>query len=407
MPNYSYQGRNDKGQLIKGKVEADNYNVVASKLLETGITPVDIKEIKFDIDWYRVFGRELFRKKLKRTELLNFCRQMSSLYKAGVPITLSIARLAESARSNMLKVALEQVLVDIESGLELAKSLQKHKHVFPNLVVNIVEVGENTGKLDESFLQLANYLDLEDSTVKRVKAALRYPIIVISAIVIALVVLNMMVIPVFSGLFKSMKMELPLLTRVLIGTSDFTLAYWKHILLCIIILFILFRILIHTKKGLYLWNRFQIKIPFIGKILQKVIYARFARAFALILRTDVVLSRGIELVATSLNNKYMSAKVMEMRYLITRGESIINSAKATNMFSPLVLQMLLVGEEGGNIDEMLEFVADYYEREADFEIQRLSQAIEPVLMVIIGGLVLVLALGIFLPMWQMMRGMMR
>ncbi|MDH5396409.1 MAG: type II secretion system F family protein, partial [Gammaproteobacteria bacterium] len=260
---------------------------------------------------------------------------------------------------------------------------------------------ENTGNLDEVFLQISTYLERERNTRNQIKAALRYPAFVITAITIAMIIINMFVIPTFAKVFAGFKAELPLPTRILLGISDFTVNYWYFILAVLLMSLYALRRYIKTEKGHWQWDRFITRIPIIGSIVLRATLARFARSFSMSLRAGVPLVTGLALVSRAVDNVFIGGHIADMRNGVERGDSLTRTAASTNMFTPLIIQMLTVGEETGNVDDMLEEVADFYDREVDYDVKNLTSAIEPILIVFIGAMVLVLALGVFLPMWDL------
>lgn len=399
MAQYHYIGRDAEGKLVKGKLEAIATNAMAEQLLQQGITPLHIDIISPSESIANMF----VRRKISLEQLITFCRQMYTLIKAGVPIVQSIHHIAETSRSKALTDGLNGVVEGIEGGLTFAQALAKYPKIFPPVFVSIVDAGENSGQLDISFKQLTSYLELEASTIKTIKTVIRYPVLVIVAIFTALIVINFMVVPAFSKLFLSFHSELPLPTRILIGTSNFLTHHWYYLLIIVILLFFIIRHIIHTKPGRLSWDHWKLKIPVIGDIMYRIILARFSRTFALMLKTGLPVRRGLTLSAAIVNNEYISEAILAMRDHVERGVSLTQAARESHLFSPLVIQMISVGETAGSIDSLLTEVAEYYEREVAYDLTRLTDLIEPVLLVIMGGMVLLLALGVFLPMWDMVQ----
>lgn len=399
MASYTYKGRDNRGQAIDGEVEANSEDAAASQLINKSITPIEIKlaqEKKPSVNLS--FSR---KKKPSNKDLILFSKQMYSLLHAGVPIIRAIKGLADTTRNLVLKGTLNSIRSDIESGKELSAALAQHPAVFSQIFTNMIQVGENTGNLDEVFLHISVYLERDKNTRDQVKAAMRYPLFVIATITIAMFIINIWVIPTFAKVFKGFDAELPLATRILLAISDFTVNYWYLILGALIISIIIIRYYIKTEKGRWQWDRFITRIPITGSIVMRAILSRFARSFAMSLTSGVPLVRGLTLVSRAVDNVYVGDHIAEMRNGIERGESLTRTATATKMFTPLIIQMLSVGEETGNVDEMLNEVADFYDREVDYDIKNLTSAIEPILIILIGFMVLVLALGVFLPMWDL------
>lgn len=401
MPNFSYKGRSNRGALVQGELEAATIDAVANQLFNTGITPIDISEKRSrggDAD--SIVSRfRAIRPGLD--DIILFTRQMYTMMKSGVPITRAMNGIIASTRNVFLVNALKESLSYLESGRDLASSLGRHPEIFPTLFISMVKVGEETGRLDESFMRITNYLELEKETRQRIKAAIRYPIFVIVAIGIAMAVINIFVIPTFAELFAKADVPLPWQTRLLMTVSGFFVAWWPVALAALIGGAIGFRTYITTENGRYWWDKNKLKIPIIGSILHRATLGRFARAFSMALTSGVPLVQAMVVVARSVDNEYISEHILNMRNGIERGESLTRTATITGQFTPLVLQMLSVGEETGEVDNLLVEVADYYEREVDYDIKNLSASIEPVLIIAIGIMVLILALGVFLPMWDL------
>ncbi len=403
MPQFIYKGRNARGTLINGEIDATTADAVASQLFNTGITPIDIKERKTASSTDISLSKYLNRTAPGLDDLILFSRQMYTLMKSGVPMLKSISGLIQSSRNYILIQALKDMMNNLESGRDLSSSLARHPDIFSSLYISMVKVGEETGRLEESFFRISEYLVREKDTRERIKAALRYPMFVIVAIAIAVAIINIWVIPVFADLFAKANVELPWQTRFLIGTSDFFVQWWPMMIVVIIGTTVSAKLYIKTENGRYFWDQYKLKIPLAGDIIYRATLARFARSFAMGLKSGVPLIQAMTVVSRSVDNEFISDKVLGMRNGIERGESLTRTANLTKMFTPLVIQMLAVGEETGKVDDMMDEVADYYDREVDYDIKGLSSAIEPILIVAIGIMVLILALGVFLPMWDMAK----
>lgn len=360
MANFAYKGRDSQGNATSGVVEAANEMAAAEQLMRRGVMPTELKPGKAKsaaIDWSL-----LLEGGVKLDELVIFSRQMYALTRAGIPILRAIAGLEESTHSKPLKRALHSLGEDLGNGRPLSSSMQAHPKVFSSLFVAIIHVGENTGQLEESFLQLANYFELELETRKRIKTAMRYPSFVMIAIGIAMVILNIMVIPVFAGMFAKFGVELPLATRILLATSHFFVNYWWLLLAILAGMVFGWRRWVATTKGKLTWHRWQLKLPIVGTIIERSLLARFARSFSMMLKAGVPLNTALTLVADAVDNAYMAGRVRDMRAGIERGESLLRTASSSGLFTPLVMQMIAVGEETGQVDDLLHEAAEYYER---------------------------------------------
>jgi MSHA biogenesis protein MshG len=330
-----------------------------------------------------------------------FSRQMHTLLKAGVPISRALAGLQESSQNQTLNRVVGEVREKLESGHELSLGMRAHPKVFTPFMINMVRVGELTGRLDEVFLRLYEFLVFEKKMGDDIRTAMRYPAIVVSALAIAMFIVNVFVIPAFGKMFASFKAELPLMTRILIGISDFFVAYWPFILLAMAAAAFGFRAYVRTPAGRYSWDWLKLRLPLVGPLVKKATLAKFARSFSLAGQSGVPIVQALTLVADVVGNAYLEARILHMREGIERGESILRNAVSAGVFDAVVLQMVAVGEETGEMNSLMSEIADMYEREVAVEVDGLTAKAEPILLVLMGGLVLILALGVFLPMWDM------
>jgi MSHA biogenesis protein MshG len=403
MPVFAYRGRGARGELVTGTLEAADQGAVADQLLNTGVTPVDIKATAAaaaDADSPGWLAR-LLEPKVSLVDVMLFSRQMYTLLKAGVPILRALAGLQESATNPTLSKVIDDLRVSLDSGRELSASMRRHPKVFSNFYINLVRVGEMTGLLEDVFLRLFQHLEFEKDMRDRVKTALRYPAFVVVAMAVALFVVNIFVIPVFADLYKGFNAPLPLLTKVLVGFSSFTVRFWPLFVAAAFAGFIGFRSFVATQRGKYAWDRFKLRVPIAGKIVLKATLARFARGFALSIKSGVPIVQGLTTVANVVDNDYVAQRIEQMRDGVERGESVLRTAVTTGVFTPVVLQMIAVGDETGTLDDLMLEIAQMYEREVDYEIKSLGSQIEPILIVCLAVLVLILALGVLLPIWNL------
>jgi MSHA biogenesis protein MshG len=406
VPVFAYRGRGAQGELVTGTVEAVDQGAVADQLLNTGVTPVDIRAAAVRVEEEKgAWVQALLAPKVDLVDTMLFSRQMYTLLKAGVPIMRALGGLQESATNPTLRTVITDLRVSLDAGRELSTALRRHPDVFSNFYVNVVRVGETTGQLEEAFDRLFGYLEFEREVRERIKTALRYPTIVIVVIASAIAIVNFAVIPVFAKVFEAQKVPLPLLTRLLIAVSDSFLAYWPFMLAAGILAVAGFVTYTRTGQGRYNWDRVKLRIPVAGRIIFKATLARFARAFALAGRAGVPIVQTLTVVAGVVDNSYLGQRVEQMREGVERGESVLRTAVTAGVFTPVVLQMIAVGEETGELDDLMNEVAEMYEREVDYEIKNLSASVEPIITIALGVLVLLLALGIFLPLWDMGRVM--
>ncbi|MDC9501098.1 type II secretion system F family protein [Pseudoalteromonas sp. Angola-18] len=400
MQLYSYKAKDAKGALVKGRVEANNEAGVADSLLKRQYIPISISlvETKNNI---KLFDN-LFSEKITLDDMIMFSRQMYSLLKAGIPIIRAMIGLADTTQNKEFKSVLLEVTRQLEQGRELSSALAIHNKVFSRLTISMVKVGEGSGRLEDAFYQLAIYFEKEQETRKRIKAAMRYPTFVILALLVAMIILNIFVIPTFASMFEKFDAELPLMTQILIGTSNFFVNYWWLLALMLVGGVVAWRRYLNTSAGRFKWDHHKLKIPFVGDILKRSLLGRYSQSLAMVLRSGVPMTTGLSLTAHAVDNSYMEKAIITMRQDIEKGDSLLRASRSSELFSQLVLQMVAVGEETGRVDELLQEAADFYEREVDYDLRSLTAKIEPILTVFVAIMVLILALGIFMPMWNMM-----
>ena len=402
MAVYAWRGRNARGEAVQGQLESMSEGGVADQLMSIGVAPVHIAlapaaaEARDD-NWLA----RLSRKPLVVEDILVFSRQMYTLNKAGVPILRAFAGLQASATKPAMVEMLKDIRSSLDQGRELSAAMSRHSEVFGAFYISMIRVGEMTGRLTEVFLRLNQHLEFERDVRERIKQAMRYPIFVMIAMAIAVVILNIFVIPVFAKVFAGFNTQLPLITRGLLGFSAWMLAWWPLLMAGLVGAGVVIRGYLRTTEGRYRWDARKLKLPIVGDIVLKATLARFARSFALSSQSGVPLVQALTVVAQTVDNAFIGSRIEQMRDGIERGESISRCAAATGVFTPVVLQMINVGEETGELDNLLFEIADMYERETDYSIKGLSAAIEPILLAVIAVLVLLLALGVFLPLWNL------
>ena len=420
MAVFAYKGRNDRGDLMQGTLDGDDSSAVADHLMNTGITPLEIKEIRGakarsgnetgneknggmgEPAWFK----RLNEKPITPKDLILFSRQMHTLLKAGVPIMRALTGLQESTQNPTVAAMIQDLRESLDKGRELSVALRRHPKVFSLFYISMVQVGEMTGMLDEIFIRLYDYLEFERDMRQRIKAAIRYPIFVLVAMAIAIVIINLFVLPIFAKVFAGFHAELPPLTKMLMGFSAFMVNYWALMLVALIVAALCFRLYTNTPGGRYQWDKNKFKLPLAGEIIFKSTLARFARSMALSFRSGMPVLQGLSVIGMVVDNVFVRGHIERMRDGIERGESILRTAAATGVFSPVVLQMIAVGEETGDLDGLMFEVATMYEGEVKYEVETLSARIEPILIVILAIMVLIMALGVFLPMWDLGRAAM-
>jgi MSHA biogenesis protein MshG len=401
MTIYAFRGRNTEGRLVNGQVDAPSADAAANQLLGRGVTPLALDEQKITQSLSERWQEMTNTGRVETVELIMFCRQMYTITKSGIPLIKGLRGLSASMRNYTFQKTLDDIVERLESGVELSAAMRHHPKMFNNLFVSMIAVGEGSGRLDLVFKQLTDYMERDQNTIKSIKTALRYPTFVLIALAIAMAVVNLKVIPAFAGMFEKFGADLPLPTRILVGTSNFFVDYWPYMAVILAVGSFAIYNYINTPEGSRVWGRKKLRIIVIGDIIERASLARYARAFGLMLQAGLPISNALELCARAIDNPYLGDKIRGIRAGIERGEGLFQTHLTSGMFTPLVLQMISVGEESGQVDTLLAEVAEFYEREVEYDVKNLSDRIEPIMIIIMAAFVTVLALGIFLPMWDM------
>lgn len=400
MPKFAFSAKDAHGVLSSGVREAPTAGELAKELAATGVVPLLIKP-EAEAAKVLVPPTSKLNRSVKLDELIIFCHQMSSLTRAGISVVRAVRGLSESQKNERFAGVLNDIASQLESGTDVATSMRRYPKVFSELFASVIHVGENTGRLDVAFRQIAGYLQTERETRRRVKAATRYPSFVIAAMAGGVLVLNIFVIPAFAGVFAKFKAELPWQTKAIMAVSDFFVNFWPLLLVVALCSVFGVRQYVATPAGRLNWDRIKLKLPLLGGIFNRINLARFCQTFAMVSKSGLPITQGLSVISRAIGNEYQAQKVAQMREGIERGSGVYQTASETKMFSAVVLQMISVGEETGNMDELMEQAATFYEEEVDYDLKTLTEAIEPILIIGIAGLVLIMALGVFLPLWDL------
>ena len=402
MDIFEYKGRNKRGEVMQGTIESPNQEVVAAWMIAAGISPIRIQvkanALKDQPQWLRELQGG---GTLKLMDLLLFTRQMGTMVKAGVPMIQALTGIQKSTSNQALIRVLQDIRADLDKGIELSAAMARHPKFFNDYYVSMIRVGEGSGQLEEIFKRLFEQLKFDEHMRKKVKGAMRYPTFVLSAIAIAVAILTIFVIPAFAKVYASMHATLPILTIFLISASGFAVNYWWAVLAMIGLAFYGFKLFTDTPDGRYRWDKFKLRIPVVGSITTKATLARFCGSFATASKSGVPIVQAFTLVSRAVDNAFIEKRILGMRDGVERGESMLRAAQTAGIFSPLELQMISVGEETGDVEGMLGQVAETYQDEVEYEVGRLSESMEPILLAFMGVLVAILMLGIFLPMWDL------
>ena len=402
MPIFNYEGRGENGQKITGTLKTDNTEMVMTFLAERKITPIKIMEAKIYHHFFNFLNIK-FKKGVKKQVLLNFTRQMATLLTAGMPIIKAVKLLAQSTKNKLMKKIIADLAEGLESGNNFTKCLQKHSDSFPAIFLSIIDIAENTGQLDIAFKYLTTFLDKQLVNHKRLIAAIRYPIIVISTSILALIIINVLVIPQFAEMFKNFKSALPLPTVILMNTSQFVLHNWGIMLTIVILLILGWYYMLRKPKYRLLWDENKLKLPVIGNLQKKIILTQFAWTFSMILHTDIPILKGLTMIGSLTENLYITNKILAIRDRIDHGEKFTNAVLKGDIFDDSALQLIEVGDETGKLEEMFTKIAGIYDEEVDYAIKNMNDLLEPLLLIFIGAIVTMLALGVYLPMWDIIK----
>lgn len=402
MAEYLYKGRSVSGGLLSGRLNGNSPDAVANRLISIGVTPVEITEARessamtVEELWRRVGGSRPTTK-----DLCLFCRQMHVIARTGLPLLRGLTGLTETTHNVVLKQALLDVISSLESGRSLSKSLARHPDIFSELFISIIEIGEATGTMDTAFMRMYEYLTMDQDVRDRVRSAVRYPIIVMIGIAIAVAIITVFVIPNFAPIFRTLGDNIPLPTVIIIGLSNFVINQWDILIIMFAATVAATRYYVHTDAGRFRWDRLKLGIPVTGQIMRHAALSRITRSLEISLEAGLPMNETLRTVSGAIGNVYLAEKLSHLGTGVERGESLYSASNSADLFTPLVLQMIALGEETGALPELLGEAADHYKREVDYDLDNLSAALEPILIVAVGAMVLILALGVFLPMWDM------
>jgi len=404
MPAFAYVARDPNGQKVEGVLDTPDTNALAETLGAQGLMLVRAHARTADATSpVADGGTSFFEPRIEAVDLVLFCRQLATLLRAGVPLLRSLKGLEESAGKPRFARVLVSLQQQLESGREFSASMKNEGTVFSGYIVSMVRVGELTGRLPDVFAGLARQLSFERDNREQVRAALRYPLFVLAVAFAAIVAVNIFVIPAFAKVYRGLNAELPLLTKILMGVSDFALAYWPLILAALAGLIGFTVSFLRTRTGRRWFDALLLRLPIIGPLVHKAALARFTKSFGLALDSGVPAVDALTAALETADNVILAERIAAMRVSAERGESLARAARASGVFTPTILQMIAVGEETGALGEMMNEVADHYQKEVDYSIKGLASQIEPILILVLGSIILVFALGVFLPLWDLSR----
>ncbi|WP_130472688.1 type II secretion system F family protein [Candidatus Magnetaquicoccus inordinatus] len=399
MPLFRYTARNPH-DLISGTLQAADSASVAHYLLNNMMEPLTIEEVaEKPLLWQTLSS--LLPSQPNLDEMILFSRQLAALTQAGVPIIRSLQTIREHAHHPRMNRALESIIEHLNSGRDLTSAVAQHPQIFGPVMPRLIHIGEQTGRLDSAFEQIHTYLQRDRDSKRRLQTALRYPLLVLFSALLTLLVVNAFVIPTFAKMFARFGADLPLLTRMLIASSQFIQQSWPWLLALFLACLLALPVAMRNLRIRRWWDRQKLQLPLVGNLIQRTLLARLSRTFAMAQRSGLTVTQTLDMLEETLDNHFLVQQLSLMRTSVQEGESLTQAAHRTLLFPPMVLQMIAVGEQSGKLDELLQEVALFYDREVEYELQALNTLLEPLLLAIVAVVVLILALGIFLPMWNL------
>jgi len=392
MTTWEYSARTVGGEIQRDEIERPSRDDVVSYLRQRKLIPINIREKEEEFSFELGTG-------VSNKDLVLFTRQFATMVNSGLPLVQALNILADQTQNEKLQQVVRDVLYDVESGHTLADALREHPDIFSDLYVNMVEAGEAGGILDTILLRLSTFLEKNEALARKVKGAMIYPAVIMVVAVAAIAILLLFVIPTFQQMFASFDQQLPLPTRIVIGMSQFLQTQGLWVLIGLAGGGFLFNRWINTDSGKLSWHKFLLQVPMLGGLVKKASIARFTRTLGTLLSSGVSILEGLEITARTSGNKVVENAIMESRSSIAGGKSISEPLAETEVFPPMVTQMINVGEQTGDLDGMLSKIADFYDDEVDVAVESLLKALEPamivVLGVIVGGMIVAMYLPIF------------
>jgi len=394
---YTYKVRDKSGNVLNGTIVADNEALVLQRLREQGFVPLEVGKQK------KGFNVELTAKKVKFKELSVFSRQFATMVNSGLPILRALAILAEQTENPELARVLGVIRTDVEQGASLSGAMVKHPKVFNDLFVAMVKSGETGGSLDDVLLRLADMIEAEVRLRGKIKSAMTYPIAVVALVVLIMSAMLLFVVPQFQTIYGSLGGSLPLPTRILLTMSNIFKKFWYIVLIGSIAFRFFFKRWKKTEKGRAAVDKMKLKVPVFGILFQKTALSRFATTFSMLLRSGVPILQSLEIVSETVNNRVVSDAIDDVQASVREGESMAKPLARHAVFPPMVVQMIAVGEETGQVDMMLEKVATFYEQEVEASVDALTSLIEPLLIAVIGGCVGAAVIALYMPMFNIIK----
>jgi type IV pilus assembly protein PilC len=396
---YVYKVRDKAGRLVEGSLEAQSEQLVVSRLREMGYVPLSVAR-KARSPWTIDIS---IGQKSNLKDLVVFSRQLATMIDSGLSILRALSILAEQTESKSLAKIIGDMKVDIEQGLSFSQAVARQPKTFPPLYLAMVRAGEVGGVLDETMTRLAATLEKQLELRAKVKSAMTYPIVVAAIVVLIVTGMLLFVVPMFEGMYKDLGGKLPLPTQILINASQLMLHIWWLVAIVMVGVTVAFRRWIAKPEGRLRWDQFKLRVPIFGPLMAKSALARFARTLAALIRSGVPIMESLDIVGDTTGNAVISRALVAARERIRLGESVSTALTNDDVFPPMVVQMIAVGEETGALDHLLEKIADFYDAEVQATVDSLTSLIEPALMVFMGVSVGGMVIALYLPMFQLIN----
>jgi type IV pilus assembly protein PilC len=403
MPEtFQYKVKDKNGKLVEGSLEAENAQLVVSKLRSMGYVPIEIQQ-----SGGATFQRELklpgFSDRVKLKDVAVFSRQFATMINSGLSLLRALNILAEQTESKALAEIANQVRMDVEKGSSLSQAMSKHPKAFGRLYVSMVRAGEVGGALDSVLLRLADTIEKQVELRRKVKSAMTYPAVVAILVLTIVAAMLLFVIPMFEGIYKQLGGTLPAPTQFLINLSKFLRKLWFIVFFGIIGGVFGFRKWIASEEGRKQWDAIKLKMPIFGKLVRKTALARFSRTLSALVRSGVPILESLDIVAETAGNHVVATAVRETQAAVKRGDPLSKKLEEHPVFPPMVVQMMAVGEETGALDEMLDKIADFYDQEVEATVDAMTSLIEPLLIVVMGVCVGGMIISLYLPMFNIIK----
>lgn len=403
MSKFKYKARTKNGQMVEGEIEAANVTAAAKELGLKDYVPVSLSPLAFSFDptvlkkWFASLNR------VKIRDRIIFFRQLAALFTAGVPLFESLVAVEEQVTNKYFKNIIKEIIKDVEGGSTFSQALSKHPQVFSDLVVTMAKAGERGGTIEDVLIKITNYLEKENYLQQKIKSAMRYPVTVLVVLGSAFLVVITVVVPRFSTVYRSFGADLPLPTKILISINYTITHFWWLILLIALAAYYAFKTYINTVEGRKRFDQLLLRIPVFGLLIVKIALSRFFRMLSTMISTGIPLIYGLEVTASTADNVIISGTIMKVRNQVAAGHGVSGPMSQYKIFPPTAVQMVAIGEKSGTLGQMLLKSADYFDEEVEYMISNLMSLLEPILIFVLAIMVLVMALGIFLPMWNLMQ----